>query len=154
MWTLPTPLSRSWEGCGGCGIKRNCETSSVSGPTGKHDSRRFLRVSWIPGRVGMNLYSNMFCWLQRAGCSPGIEQGANVTCPVSSYWWRNWGLVLIIQRNYTLILTKIVINYIYLELGELPIMTLHKMAQKREDTSGKFYPEERGLARVCNPIGR
>lgn len=40
-----------------------------------------------------------------------------------------------------------------LELGEPPIITLHKLAQKREDMSGKFYPPERGLARVCNPIG-
>jgi len=39
------------------------------------------------------------------------------------------------------------------ELGELPIVTLHKLAQKRENFSGKYYPEERGLARVCNPIG-
>lgn len=43
---------------------------------------------------------------------------------------------------------------IFTELGELPILTLHKLAQKREDSSGKYYPEERGLARVCNPIGR
>jgi len=39
------------------------------------------------------------------------------------------------------------------ELGELPILTLHKISQKKEDQSGKFYPEERGLARVCNPVG-
>ncbi|ODM93663.1 hypothetical protein Ocin01_13018 [Orchesella cincta] len=39
------------------------------------------------------------------------------------------------------------------ELGELPILTLHKLQQKLEDKSGLFYPDERGLARVCNPIG-
>jgi len=37
-------------------------------------------------------------------------------------------------------------------LGEPPILTLHKIQQKLEDSSGKFYPEERGLARVCNPV--
>lgn len=39
------------------------------------------------------------------------------------------------------------------ELGELPIVTLHKIQQKKEDASGKFYPEDRGLAEVCNPAG-
>lgn len=40
-----------------------------------------------------------------------------------------------------------------IELGELPILTLHKIQQKMEDRSGKFYPPERGMARVCNPVG-
>jgi len=39
------------------------------------------------------------------------------------------------------------------ELGELPILTLHKLQQKMEEKSGLFYNEERGLARVCNPVG-
>jgi len=39
------------------------------------------------------------------------------------------------------------------ELGELPILTLHKLQQKLEEKSGLFYSDERGLARVCNPVG-
>lgn len=39
------------------------------------------------------------------------------------------------------------------ELGELPTLTLHKLQQQMEDKSGLFYAEERGLARVCNPVG-
>ncbi|CAG7697907.1 unnamed protein product [Allacma fusca] len=39
------------------------------------------------------------------------------------------------------------------ECGECPIATLHRLKDQRECYSGKYYPEELDLPRVCNPRG-
>jgi hypothetical protein len=58
-----------------------------------------------------------------------------------------------LNREYMGPFPRSTLDGVYDKLGELPILTLHKLAQKRENFSGKYYPEEKGLARVCNPVG-